>query len=178
MLKTENAVSFNQGIDLWMESVEQLVDGVHRGLTIQAFDLIVTNTAQWSGNMAASWTISVGSPNAVVETPFKDLDAPVSKDSPSGSSYLAGSAPAITYAKAQARADGALSLIRLGVTAYISTGVPYAVAVDEDIHPVTLKAFLRPGNPALAMVARVEEFFSRMGELSEIEARRLAARSL
>lgn len=171
MLSLENAVEFNQGLDRWIEDCEDLVIGAKRGLAIEAFQFVVRETAQWTGNLAASWSLSVGAPNAVSETPFKDIDPPISSRNPVESALRKGSPAAVTYALARARADGAASLVNLTNDVFIATGVPYAQAVEENAG-----SFLRPVNLPAEMVYRAHEMLARKGELTEAAAKALARR--
>jgi hypothetical protein len=171
-----NAAAFNAGLDKWMADMDRLADGVLRGLAVEAFTLIVRESAQWSGNLAASWSLSVGNPDAVSETPFKNTEPPKTSAPPFESLYLKGSNPAFNYAMANMRSSGVLSQMYLGEDVWIATGVPYAQAVREDRHPELQKAFLRPGNTPSDMLEYAATKFRAYGALSYAAARKLGGR--
>lgn len=76
------ARSFGKQIDAEIEKMDLMLNGVMRGLAITAFGVLLEETPQWSGNAAANWNFSIGSPDLSTNHKFKrDLDksnAPIS----------------------------------------------------------------------------------------------------
>jgi hypothetical protein len=171
-----NAAAFNAGLDKWMADMDRLAAGVLRGLAVETFNHVVEESAQFTGNLAASWSLSVDSPIAISETSFKSIEPPKTAADRLGSAYLKGSKPAVDYAKASMRAGGVIGNIYLGKDVWIATGVPYAQAVREDRHPELQKAFLRPGNTPSDMLEYAATKFRAYGALSYAAARKLGGR--
>ena len=149
-------------MDGWFAAVSLLADDAFRGLTWAAFDFIAKGTPQYTGNLAGSWTLSVGAPSLEVrEKPILG-DSHMSIDSP----FAKGDPLAVGFAEAAAKP--VLSAVHVGVPAFITNPSPYALAVQENKHEDTGKTFLREVNLPVEMVYQAAAGVPGYGpELSE-----------
>jgi hypothetical protein len=176
VLELENLAEFSEGIDRWIGACEDLADGAFRGLAIQAFKYVVQGTPQWTGNLAASWRFSIGSPSSGYdETVFKEVVADFPGGATASFSRLSPNPAAIHYA--YALAQPAVSLMRLGAEVYITNNAPYAAMVEADKREDG-RAFIRLVNLPIEMTHAAAEQFSGMGEIFSAKARSLAREKL
>jgi hypothetical protein len=157
-----NQTEFDAGLEGWLASCALLADDAFRGLTWAAFDFIAKGTPQWSGNLAGSWTLSVGAPSTEVRLKPDLGKAHWEMDSP----FHKGHPLAVDFAELSARP--VLAQVHLGVDAYITNPSPYATPVQENVHEDTGKAFLREVNLPVEMVEQAKNGIPGYGpELSE-----------
>jgi hypothetical protein len=113
MVKVEGTGKFFEDIDKWIHQVEQISEGVVRGLAIQSFNFIVENSAQYSGDFAANWNLSVGQPDYQftdgVLTNLRGYEL---------ITRIAGDSEAVELAKGRARS--VLGSIKFGSSVYIT----------------------------------------------------------
>jgi hypothetical protein len=177
MLEVTNLAEVNDGLDRWLEACEELADGAYRGLAARAFKYIIEGTPQWSGNLAATWRITVGQPASVyIESPFKSADlGSLSIDREPFNRTKDPNKAALHFALDVART--ALAEMRLGADTFISNTAPYAWNVEDnrDEHG---KPYLRLVNLPVEMVHAAEAKFGLMGQLSESDALALAKEAL
>lgn len=175
MLRANNLAQFNEGLDRWLEAVEDLANDAFRGLCIDAFSYILQGTPEWSGNLAASWRLNVGQPAVGYDpTVFKDQSFNVAGDREPFSNKDPNTA-ALGYAAAIARTQ--LPFIRLGAPVFISNPAPYAMEVEVNVNAKGVP-FLRLVNQPYEMVFAAEQKFGSLGRISEVEAMNLARRTL
>jgi hypothetical protein len=175
MLRVSNLAKVNDGLENWLEAIEDLADGAYRGLAVGAFRYIVENTAEWSGNLAASWKLTVGAPAAGYDpTVFKGTSLG-GLGQPEPFSKRAPNTAALHYAKSIAKSE--LPHIRLGAPVYISNGAPYTWNVELNVSERG-KAFLRIVNLPVEMVYAASDKFGSLGRLSEAQAKTLAQDTL
>lgn len=62
-LDTSGVASFRQQMRLEMARLDREISAAFVGWTMEVFRGLVERSPQWSGNMAANWNYSVGSPN-------------------------------------------------------------------------------------------------------------------
>ncbi|MDI1362514.1 hypothetical protein [Methylotenera sp.] len=72
MLKIDNAREFNEGLDAWFVSVEDLAVQTLRGLSVEVFKKALENSPQFSGNAVANWKYSVDGIDTSHDDFFKD----------------------------------------------------------------------------------------------------------
>jgi hypothetical protein len=170
MIQIDNLAQFSRDIDAWILEVEELADGVLRGLAVGAFNFILHGTPEWSGELAANWRITVGAPaTGYTESIFKNH--PLPGPLPEPFSKLRPNEAALNYARA-ASAE-ALSLIHVGVNVYISNSAPYALNVEENKDHEG-KAYIRGVNLPIEMVHAAADKFGVAHTISEAEALTLA----
>jgi hypothetical protein len=171
MLKIEGLEAFAKGIEDWVFSCENLAEGALRGIAVEAFKYAVHGTPEWSGNLAASWRLSVGAPTSgYTETLFKT--AMLGDPSPEPFSKLRPNYAAINYA--MKIAEESVPLIRLGADVFITNTAPYAAEVEANNRRKDGRTFIRTVNLPVEMVLAAHNKFSRLAEISESKARRLA----
>jgi hypothetical protein len=178
MLTIENLGEVLHGIDRWVEECEDLGDDAFRGLTAAAFKYVVLGTPEWSGNLAASWRLTVGQPSVGYnETVFKEDAARLGglAINPEPFSKIRPNYDAIRYAFAIAGKE--LPLVTLYSEVFISNNAPYAEEVAAD-RKANGKAFLRQVNLPVEMTHAAADKFGAMGELTELRARALAGEKL
>lgn len=174
MLELTNLAQFNEGLDRWLDEVEDLATDAFRGLVAKALKFVVLGTPEWSGNLAASWRITFGGPAAgYVETVFKEAEfggpaagakEPFSRISPN---YAA-----VHYAYVIAKRQ--LPYVRLDSNVVISNPAPYYMPVELDKNSKGA-SFVRGVNKPIEMVLAAATAPSlHPGELSEASARALA----
>lgn len=134
MLKIDNAAEFAAGLDAWYAALYDAVEGAFRGLTVRAFKEIVWGSPQYTGNLTASWKISIGAPDSsYTETSFKTAHLPKAPREKDGRLY------AVLHQRRDPEAiDYALSangltvwLVRLGEDVFIQNNTPYAHMADD-----------------------------------------------
>ena len=151
MFTIANQAEFDAGLDGWIAACTLLAEEAFRGMSWAAFDYIAKGTPQWSGNLAGSWTLSVGAPSAEVR-PKPDLGkAHWEMTNP----FKKGGSIAVEFAELVAKP--ALAAIHLGTDVYITNPSPYALAVQENVHEDTGKPFLREVNKPVEMVYQVRD---------------------
>ncbi len=162
MFKAANQAEFDAGLDGWFAACALLADDAFRGLSWAALDFVVRGTPQWSGNLAGSWTLSIGAPSTVVR-PKPDLGkAHWEMEHP----FQKGHELAVGFAEAAALP--VLEAVHLGEVVYLSNPSPYATAVQDNIHEDTGRPFLREVNLPVEMVYQAADGIPGYGpELSE-----------
>ena len=152
MFTIANQAEFDAGLDSWIAACTLLAEEAFRGMSWAAFDYIAKGTPQWSGNLAGSWTLSIGAPvSGMREKPligakdWRDMTEPFEIKHPL----------AVGFAEAVARP--VLASIHLGTDVYITNPSPYALPVQENVHEVTGKPFLREVNKPVEMVYQVRD---------------------
>lgn len=174
MLRVANLAQVNEGLENWLDAVEDLAEGTYRGLAVSAFRYILDGTAQWSGNLAASWKLTVGSPAMGYDpTMFKHVSfggpgqpEPFSRRSPNTA--------ALIYATEVAKHS--LPYVRLGAPVYISNPAPYAWNVELNVSEKG-KPFLRLVNLPVEMVHAAADKLGAL-KLTEAQAHTLAKETL
>lgn len=63
MFKVGNATEIARILDTVVDGIEEEVTDVFRGYCVALFHNLVAETPQWSGNAAANWRLSVGTPD-------------------------------------------------------------------------------------------------------------------
>lgn len=176
MLEVRNLAQVNDGLDKWLESCEQLANDAFRGFAIRTFKYILDGTPQWSGNLAATWRMTVGQPAVgYSDSVFKGVDLGGIASDPEPFNRHAPNTAALHYAKDIAKSSAAL--IRLGAPVYITNTAPYAWEV-EDNRDSKGRSFIRLVNLPVEMVHAAENKFSAFKKLSEVEALALAKEAL
>lgn len=115
-------------LENWVGECRVLTSQVARGIAAHGLTFVLDHSAQFSGDFAANWNLSVGAPNyAFTENPF-------SRKPDSVTSRVMGDPEAIQYAKA--RAQGVLDRAVAGDDIYISNGAvheePYAWLIEDN----------------------------------------------
>lgn len=174
MIQIENLGEFSAGLDQWLEDCEDMADAAFRGLAVTAFSYIVLGTPEWSGNLAATWKLTIGAPaTGYSETIFKEL-------SPSGAiedpySKLSPNWEAVRHAFELAK--DVAPFVRLGADAYITNTAPYAGEVEQNRSRAG-KLFLRSVNLPVEMVHAAHDKFNGLGDLSVARLETLAKATL
>lgn len=184
VLALGNLAEFGAELDGWVDACEELAEGALRGICSEAFELIVRGTPEWTGNLAASWKLTVGAPAAWYDpTIFKStgwdrLSAP-GDHTPSPFSRQTPNEAAIHYALSIAREQ--ITFVRLGADVFITNNAPYSVEVETNLRAADGRAFLRPVNLVdgrVEMLNAAADKFGDMGEISETRALALAEKKL
>lgn len=177
MLHVDNLGQFCADLDKWIDTCEDLAEGSLRGLAAQAFRYIVLASPEWSGNLAASWRLTVGSP-ATGYTPsyWKSLEFGGLSLNPEPYSRAAPNTQAIHYAMSIAASQ--LRFVRLGAPVYITNTAPYAADVENDIVGYRRTSRVRGANRPLEMTHATKDKFSAYGNISAAKALQLSQERL
>jgi hypothetical protein len=176
-LELENFAEVAQGLELWLEATEDLADDVYRGIAVQALKYVVQGTPEFTGNLAASWRLTVGAPAvSYVETPFKELDLGGTALDPAPFSRQQPNYAAIQYAFSIAKEQ--VALVRLGADVFISNAAPYAENVAENRREDGKVGFIRQVNLPIEMVHAAYDKFSALGVIGLAKAAALKAERL
>lgn len=175
MIAIENLGAFCEGIDKWIDDVETLAEGTLRGLAAQAFRYMVYGTPEWTGNLTASWRLTVGNP-AVGYAPSIWKDLPFAGAAPEPYSRAQFNDAAIRYALSIA--SGELAFVRLGAPVYITNTAPYAADVQNDIVGYRRDKRVRAVNRPIEMTYAAAEKYGAEGSISTVRAGQLAATRL
>jgi hypothetical protein len=162
VIRLDNFAEFTQGIEAWIDEMEELAEQQLQALAVGAFEFILQGTPEWTGNLAASWRLTVGAPaqgydaSVFKHTGWERLSAP-GTSTPSPYSRQAPNEAALNYARAIAKEQ--IPLIRLGAPVYITNNTPYAVEVESNVRKDDGKRFIRGVNLPIEMVhAAVDKF--------------------
>ncbi len=176
MIEVRNLAQVNDGLEAWLDACEELADNVYRGLALHAFEYILQGTPQWTGNLAATWRLTVGAPaGGYSETIFKEAELGVLASDREPYSKQDPNVAALHYAREIARA--AAREMRLGAPAFITNTAPYAWNVEQDLDEKG-QPFVRLINLPVEMVNAAADKFSVMGQISEMSALALAKEAL
>lgn len=175
LLQVENLAETFRELDLWVEACENLAEHTYRGLAASAFKYVVLGTPEWSGNLAASWRLTVGGPaSGYSPSPFKsageELGGLLINKEPF--SKLSPNPAAINYSYSVAGQE--LPFVRLGADVFITNTAPYAAEVEANAKAGNGRAFLRPINLPAEMTFAAADKFNDLGDLSEVMAFALA----
>jgi hypothetical protein len=184
MLSLGNVAGFTEGLDRWMEAVEEEANQALRGLAAYAFHRILWQTPQWYGTAAANWKIGV---NKINEDYDSDLFRSTVKSS--AEAKQKGHPEAITYALAYN--SGILAGAKVGDTIFISNslvsapgeykkpggGINVTPGGEEYVWRLEWNraGFLRPENEPGHMVEHAaRDVADHFGVLSSASIRRLS----
>jgi hypothetical protein len=180
VIEIENIGEVFAGLDLWVEACEELADHTFRGLVGQTFRYVIEGTPEWSGDLVASWRITVGAPAAgYSETPFKEASLGGLAINPEPYSRVMPNAAAIRYAMSIASSQ--LPQVHLGSEVFISNPSPYAQEVEDNAKAGSGRTFIRPVNLVdgrVEMAHAAVQKFDSLGELSEAAALAIAQEKL
>lgn len=162
-MQVSNLAEIFTGIDKWLDHCEDLAEGAFRGMAVQAFKYVVNGTPEWTGNLAASWRLTIGGPaTGYTETPFKEVDLGGIPINPEPYSKMRPNYAAIHYALSIAKEQA--PLIRLGADVYLTNNAPYVLEVAENQR--NGKTFLRQVNLPVEMVHAAHDKLSAIGPLT------------
>ena len=140
-VKVTNLSAFDAQVEAWFAAVEKAAAEAAVGLAREAFEQIIENGPQNSGDFVANTKVAVGSPD-VTFTPFV-------LSTPARSPFQMGDSPAMEYAKSHA----VWPTIKLGQTVFISSSAKHDEFYAWKIEKGQIK--LRPENAgAVAIYAR------------------------
>lgn len=142
------------GLDRAIADLRRECEAVSRGLTVSVWKTVLRETPQYSGNMAASWTYSVGAPLA--ENRFYSNLPPGGWKESEVTPFKKGDLPAIN--KANEASAGQEMKFKLGQKVYITNGAAHAEDVTTGF--VDLRAVNWPGRPVDLAMSRVEGKYS------------------
>lgn len=172
MIRFENLAQFVEGIDNWIDETKDLAEATLQGLVSQTFDYILQGTPEWSGNLAANWRVGIGAAPTDYDDVFKDA---LSKDpTPGARSPYSRQTPnqsALHYARVNARE--VIHNVSLVGDVYIANTTPYAYEVETN--SVNGRPFIRTVNLPIEMVYAAVDRYNVQREISEVEARAIAA---
>jgi hypothetical protein len=172
MIEIANLAEVNDGLDRWLEACEQLANDAYRGFAARIYKYVLEGTPQWSGNLVATWRITVGLPaSGYSDSPWKGTVGSLMVDTPPHSRSQPNEA-AMHYARAIARDE--LAQVRLGAPIFISNTAPYAWEVEEN-RDSKGRAFLRVVNLPVEMVHAAADKF---GAYEAVDAYALAREAL
>lgn len=164
-------------IDQWERDVNAMVEGVARGLSIELFRGVVERSAQYSGDFAANWKYSIGSPDYSFKPDVFGSGVVVGqygRISRSPGNRLEGHGEAVAYANSQNR--GRSSNYKLGQTIFVSNSAahdePYAVKIEDNL----IK--FRDGNRGAPGQRTLDNLLAQYGVITADKARKLMGRTL
>lgn len=167
---TSSIDKFAQHVDSWVEKVKEETAQVARGLAAEAFQLILQNSPQYSGDFVGNWQFSVNA----INTTFTKLN--LLDQDPIREPFGAGSKPGITYA--QVMNKGRDEYIKLGDTMYISNSAvhdePYALKIEEG----TINFRHHAGNQGHVIERTLKNLAPRYMEINPIQVQRLRRKRL
>lgn len=134
-------------LDDAFDDLENQLSEMARGIAVTFWDDILARTPQMWGEMAASWTFSVGSPE------FYDRSWDVQHVEPLYKGHAAALMIANDY-----NAGNEVNF-RLGQTAWITNGVDHAQAIEDG--EIRLRQVNRPGMPIARAMGSMYSKFSR-----------------
>lgn len=121
MLKVDNISQVQKDLDAWINGFEKQAPSIVRSYAAQTFHILLGRSAQFSGDFAANWNVSLNTP----DTSFRQFVATRNDGTKRGrswdvsdSNYKRGDKPAMTEAKM--RNEGALQGYKLGDTILMS----------------------------------------------------------
>lgn len=143
MIEVKGLAAFDSTIQDWFREVEQAAAEAAVGMAKSAFNSILNNSPQFSGDFVANWKVEVGG-----VTP--SFESNVIKGFNRSSPYQVGDSPAISYAKSKAK----WPKLKLGQDIYLHNSAfheePYAFKIEnnqinfrpvnEDAHHVVTRA--------------------------------------
>lgn len=164
-----NAGSFAKQIDAEIAAMGEMLDGVARGIAVTAYGVVLEETPQWSGNAAANWNFSLGSPDESVDHTFKhDLEHSTAPHALrySMEAKSKGDPEAIQYA-VQKNA-GKESNVSFGSPVYITNNATN-LSGESYIHMLELNPnnFLRPENEPGHMTFTAMDRLGRLINISD-----------
>ena len=142
-VKVTNLSAFDAQVEAWFAAVEKAAAEAAVGLAREAFEQIIENGPQNSGDFVAQTKVSVVAP-----TPVSDFE-PFQLHNKAGDPFKMGDSPAMDYAKSHA----VWPTIKLGQTVFISSSAKHDEFYAWKIEKGQIK--LRPENAgAVAIYAR------------------------
>lgn len=171
MFEITNKDALMEQLDRWEAEVYDLTLQVYVGLSVKLFSTIVNGSAQYSGDYAANWKLSVGKPNYTF-TPYAlgepQIQVVNGRLAAAGSKRKMGHSQAIAYAFAGAA--GTLAGAALNEDIFITNSAahdePYAWLIENGV----IK--FRQGNQGKT-VSRALGSLSKYAVISRAEAQRL-----
>lgn len=147
-------VSLNEdAFNAYFDMLETQLDEVARGVVITYWNLVLKNSPQYTGAMAASWNFTYGAPVFVDrsnDTPFDPLhEEPHKKGDPE----------AIQIANNASRE--ALNSFKLGEVAYMTNGDPMSEQIEEGTLSPPLRSVNRPSHAMMNSLGVIDARYSR-----------------
>lgn len=170
----DNLAQVNNGIDKWLDEMEDLALGAMRGMAVEAFSFVVHGTPEWSGNLTSNWRLTVGGP-AVGYSPSlwkEESFGSLAIDKQPYSSRVSPNGAAIHYAMTIAKTQ--LQFARLGAPIYITNTAPYADDVQNDIVGYRRTSRVRVANRPIHMTYAAARKFGGPGDISATRAVQLS----
>jgi hypothetical protein len=165
MLEIKNKAQVFRQMDDWLAAVEAEIVAVAKGMAREALAVLLENSPQYSGDFAANWNISIGEK----DVSFQPLLFGDDKAFPSKDPFIAGDAPAISYALAHnaGRLDG----FQLGQTIWITN----AAAHDQDYAWMIENNLIkfRDGNAGEPVFHALQHLQIRYGTIDKSRAQQL-----
>lgn len=149
MIKATNLDAFDRAVQAWFNAVEQAAAEAAVGLARHAFQYIIKESPQYSGDFAANWRVGYGSPDTTFKANAVGGYSPneVGKNT-AAPSFQRGSEPAIRYAEGNAK----WQRITLGTSIHISNSATHDQPYAWDIEKGTIK--FRPVNEGASHLVR------------------------
>ena len=138
MLYSKNVGDFTKDIEKWAANQRVIATEVGRGLSVFAFNNLLQNTAQFSGDMAANWKYQIGSINYEFQS---DVINPLIRAG-KAISFIMGDETAINYAKMENSGKDAAFTLQTPV--YISNSAAHDSFYAWKVEKGTIK--FRQGN--------------------------------
>lgn len=128
VLKVLNRSAFDTANKRWLSHISRIAEVATMNIAQEALENAVEHSPQYSGQFAASWNLSIGTPDFSTYQPTSQtVDGVVIP-------YQEGSKPAISAALSRNR--GALLGFKLGQTAFLSNSVehdePYSYLIETN----------------------------------------------
>jgi hypothetical protein len=168
---------FSAKVDAWLKGVNELTVGVARGVSAEAFELLLQNSPQFSGDFVGNWKYSAGTP----DKSFNRLGIVPKRSGGAGPTvwnkldpFILGDLPAIKVARTlNAGAD--LELTHLGPTIFISNSAFHTEAYAWMIEDGKIR--FREGNHGQTVSITSKSLHRRYGPgISKLDALRLTTK--
>jgi hypothetical protein len=159
MLSINNTSSFNAQLTAWNKELEQTAEDVAKGLAREILITLSENSAQYSGDFAANWNLSVGAPNYEYKEDIFNLLSP----------EIMGHRRAIDYSIN--KMNRASLPFTLGQTLYVTNSSIH----DEDYAPMieNNEIDFRPGNIGSPMERTLTKVTSKYMNINHIQTLKL-----
>jgi hypothetical protein len=164
VFSTPNIGQVFSEMDAWLAAAEKEVEDVAKGLATEALVSLLEHSPQYSGDFAANWNMSVGTPDYTFNSDvFRDKHFPIAHDA---TAFHMGDTPAAIYAFRNAM--GKLDSFKLGDTIWLANAAahdePYAWLIENNM------IRFRPQNDGQTMHWAMRDMTANYTDISSAKA--------